>query len=105
MSTITTRNFSLLNVSAIDVVASGVTSTVLLPPGAGDDIVLVNNTPTVIFVRTGTSAVTADLLAMPILPGEKGAYSIGRARQSVTHISVITTGVAASLTAVRGVGN
>ena len=72
MSTFRVRNFSLLDVVARTFTATTVSQRQPLLNISSENIMVVNNTTTVIFVRTGTAVVLADLNAMPILPGEKG---------------------------------
>jgi len=105
MSTVRVRNFSLLNATATIINATTVSQSIELSNPGTDDLMLVNNTTTVIFVRTGDSAVEADLTSMPILPGEKGAYAKGNTLGKTTHLAVIVGAGTADISVVEGTGS
>lgn len=104
MSTVRVRNFSLLNIIGTTITATDPSQTVELSNPGTDDLMLVNNTTTVIFVRTGISTVEADDTAMPILPGEKGAYAKGNTLGKTTHIAVFAD-APADITILEGTGS
>jgi hypothetical protein len=73
-------------------------------PPAGElrsDIMIYNPGPGVVHVRAGGSSVTADNTCMPIVPGEKGAWSKG----SATHLAAYSPSGAQSLIVVIGMGS
>lgn len=51
----------------------------------GNQAMIYNPGPNIVFVRVGYAEIVATPLCMPILAGEKGAYAIGLA----THIAVL----------------
>lgn len=56
------------------------------PRGAWPDVFIYNPGPNIVRVRSGNASVTADATSMPILAGEKGAYTKG----TDTHLAVIS---------------
>lgn len=105
MSTTSVRNFSLLNAQSVTVTASDTTATVQLNSNTAIDIMLINNTTSTIFVRTGNSNVVADANAMPILPGEKGVYTKGNSGGSTSHLAYFVAAGTADLTILQGDGS
>ncbi len=97
-------NFSIANIEGVTVTAGIASARVELPNTDAPDIMIVNASPSVVFVRTGDETVVADTDAMPVLPGEKGVYSVGRLDPPVTHIAYITLAGLKDITIVRGFG-
>jgi len=92
--------FSLRDLKSVTISAAPAVTVAPLP-GEGDHLMLVNLSAVVIYVQTGDSTVTASADAMPILPGEKGAYSKG---QATTHIAAFVVAGTADLVVLQGSG-
>jgi len=104
MASITIKNFSLLNIVGLTVTATPTSARTEIDAADGD-IMLVNNTTSVIFVRTGTAQVEADVNAMPILPGEKGVYSKGKTGGTTRFIAYFVEAGSADLVILQGLGS
>jgi len=105
MSTFSVSNFSLLDAASTTINATPTTSRIELSNPGPPQVMVVNNTTTTIFVRTGNSLVVADANAMPILPGEKGVYSRGNTLGETTHLAAFATVGAADLIVLEGSGS
>ncbi len=103
MTSTTVRNFSLLNVTGTTVTATNISQRI---PIASDkeDIMVVNNTTAVIFVRTGIDSVVADASAMPILQGEKAVYRKGTTAGTTEFLAYFVESGIADLTVLQGQG-
>ena len=97
------RNFRCLNTKAQIVVSGGVSIRVPLPRKTAD-VMIINPGPMTAFIRSGSASVEADLLAMPILSGEKGIYGLGDTIPPVTHIAVLVAVPAQAVTLIFGEG-
>ena len=97
------RNFRCLKTKARIIISGGVS--VREPvPGTASDVMIINPGPMTAFIRSGDASVEADLLAMPILSGEKGIYGLGDTIPPVTHIAVLVAVPAQAVTLIFGEG-
>lgn len=104
MSTVQTRNFPLLGATATQLTATASTQNVEIETDT-EDIMIVNSTTSIVYVRTGNSNVVADLNAMPILPGEKGIYNRGNTGGGTTHLAYIATIASLPFSIIQGSGS
>lgn len=100
-----TRNFALADVKSITLSVSSVSSSIELPNNSAEDIMLINLSTRPIYVRTGLSAIEADLKAMVIVEGEKGVYSRGLKLFTATHLAAIVENGLADLIIIQGQGS
>jgi len=105
MPIISVRNFSLLGVQSTTITATSTTQNIALSQVNPTDVMLVNDTTTTIFARTGNSSVVADANAMPVLPGEKGVYSKGSTAGTTTHLAVFVVSGTADIIVIQGMGS
>lgn len=101
----TIRNFSLLNAVTTLLTATNVSQAETLDSRADADIMVINDSTSTIFVRTGDSTVVADATAMPILPGEKGVYDKGNTLGNTTTLSYFTETGSVPFRIIQGTGS
>jgi len=97
------RNFRCLNIKSQSIISNGVSVRIPVPLEV-DDVMIINEGPKTAFIRSGDSNVEADILAMPILNGEKGIYGVGETSPPVTHIAVFVDNPAQAITLLFGQG-
>jgi len=82
----TPLNFSVATADGQNLTAStSSAATSIDASGASDNVMVYNSSPVTIFIKCGTSGVTATTASMPVLAGEKGTYYKG----SATHIALL----------------
>lgn len=99
------RNFSIADAQAIAVAVTATTQRLPLLRQDAEDIMIVNDTSSTVFVRTGDASVVADTSAMPVLSGEKGVYSKGLRLGTTTHIAFIVASGTADIVFIQGQGS
>ena len=98
------RNFSIANVQSTAVTVTTVSQRFPLTNKDAEDVMIVNNTISTVFVRTGDATVEADTSAMPVLPGEKGVYSKGLRLGTTTYIALVVASSTADIVFIQGQG-
>ncbi len=99
------NNFSLRNATGIVVSVTPTSQAIMLPNRTAEDVMIVNQSQTTVFVTTGDENIVAvKNVSMPILPGEKGVYSKGLAGGDTTHIAFVTDVSNVDVTFFQGLG-
>lgn len=105
MSDTTIVNFTLNNLSGINITATSTSAATAFRNPYKDDLILYNPGPETVYVKTGTSTVVATTSDMPLVAGEKGVYSKGEQTPQVTHIAALSGGADQSFLVVEGEGS
>lgn len=90
--------------TGVTLAATAVSARVALEQNRGEYLMFVNDTNKPIHVLSGDVGVVATTKSMPIVPGEKGIYSLAGAQGKHTHLAFRTVAGVASMLMFQGQG-